>query len=535
MNETTAGGWLESPRALCLSSRISSLDRLKLSHADMNYFLSLNCSSEFPFNIIERQLIPSIEIEEVIESVFDSGRELRSRMNPEVLKTNNDLVKFAKHVYNAVKDDFISASSEFQLLSPDIVLDIEASQTATFLIVMKSDFVNDSNTTTSTTTSSSSSSSSSSSLNDKNEQRLFFQLLLDLESKIVHTVSIKNNIIRSEMSIPQKNINFGRAVIGSTVSKSVTIVNKSIIPCLFSISKSGSISSGFLTIPSGRRGWIAAKSSLNIDFLFKPTLPGTFEEILKIENVLDPTNTQSIVIKARVTKPDTFQLFAQPNDDLYLTAKKSSLYDVGQELAASLDGVVQTNINTISSTSSNNNSSSSASITSHVTNVLLTSVKGSTYDDLSPSPASSSSHSSSLKTFFIGDLNLGEASDFTISFRIKNVTSKVRQFVVDAAHFDALTLVPPTKTFTANDDSNNNFIDDETNISSSWVWYMKTTDSYLFPTPIHVPFETDSDVLNSIIGMHCRFEMYPVNDESSGDITNLPAEERKRVEDKLGM
>jgi hypothetical protein len=84
---------------------------------------------------------------------------------------------------------------------------------------------------------------------------------------------------RSEMVLMQRNINFGKIVIGESASgvmHGVTIVNKSaLLPLAYSISKSGSYASGALRIPSGRKGLIAPSSSQTVAFVFKPTLTGS--------------------------------------------------------------------------------------------------------------------------------------------------------------------------------------------------------------------------------------------------------------------
>jgi predicted transcriptional regulator len=119
---------------------------------------------------------------------------------------------------------------------------------------------------------------------------------------------IKAKVVRSEMTVLQKNISFGKTIVGEQSTRGVTIVNKSSVPCIYSISKSGSISSGFLKILSGRKGVVAPMSSHTLEFAFKPSLAGSFEETVHIENVLHPTNIQSIVVKAKVSKPESFQL-----------------------------------------------------------------------------------------------------------------------------------------------------------------------------------------------------------------------------------
>lgn len=126
-------------------------------------------------------------------------------------------------------------------------------------------------------------------------------------------ITVQANVCCSEMTVSQKNINFGRSTVGEQYSWSVSVSNLSGIPVLYSISKSGSISSGFLFFSSGRQGQIPPHSTSQVEIIFKPTLPGPFEEELKIHNILNPQNCQSIVIKAKVLKPESFSLCVEPD------------------------------------------------------------------------------------------------------------------------------------------------------------------------------------------------------------------------------
>lgn len=121
-------------------------------------------------------------------------------------------------------------------------------------------------------------------------------------------ISIQAKVCRSEMVVSQKNVNFGRTTVGEHTSWSVVISNLSAIPLMYCITKSGSIASGFLFFSSGRHREISPHSMHQIEIEFKPTLPGPFEEELRIHNILNPQNSQSIVIKANVTKSESFSV-----------------------------------------------------------------------------------------------------------------------------------------------------------------------------------------------------------------------------------
>ena len=236
-------------------------------------------------------------------------------------------------------------------------------------------------------------------------------------------------VMTSSMAVVQKHISFGKTFINAQTKKIVTLVNKSNIPCIFSISKSGSISSNYLFIPMGRKGWIDAMGSIDIDFFFKPHLPGTFEETLTIENIFNPFNCQSIVIKAKVVKKESFILSA--------------------------------------------------------INTCIPSIKVSDdfSDDVSINPCS---------------LVIGQRSDRAISFKIKNVYSKRRQFILDGSHNNAIV---------ANVGSNNN----NNNI-----------------------FEPIPETLQSIVALRCKFHSMKAEKNTctmNGGIEGKEAERNKLKDD----
>ena len=55
-------------------------------------------------------------------------------------------------------------------------------------------------------------------------------------------------------------------------------------------------------------GIIRPFGSAEIEFTFKPSLPGRFEETLEIINVMEPRNTLVVTIKCKVVKPEHFAL-----------------------------------------------------------------------------------------------------------------------------------------------------------------------------------------------------------------------------------
>ena len=95
----------------------------------------------------------------------------------------------------------------------------------------------------------------------------------------IRSVEIRARATRSDMSLSVKSVNFGKTLVGIPLVRDIIITNNSSIPLIYSISKSGSISSGFLRITSGRKGQLAPLASKTIEFVFKPALHGVFEEM----------------------------------------------------------------------------------------------------------------------------------------------------------------------------------------------------------------------------------------------------------------
>jgi hypothetical protein len=138
-------------------------------------------------------------------------------------------------------------------------------------------------------------------------------------------IPIQAKICRSEMVVQQKNINFGRVNVGESTKKTLSIVNRSSVPLFYSISKSGSISSAFLQISGDRKGKVDPFGTGYVELVFKPTLKGSFEESIVIENILAFENKQTVVIKAKITKPDTFLLLDAPSQLKQSSSSSSSV------------------------------------------------------------------------------------------------------------------------------------------------------------------------------------------------------------------
>ncbi|KAI9361647.1 hypothetical protein DFJ73DRAFT_956941 [Zopfochytrium polystomum] len=141
------------------------------------------------------------------------------------------------------------------------------------------------------------------------DQPQFEQLLLGSDALIpVRELMIRCSLCRSVMELGQRNINFGFLDKNEARTKTIVIRNKSEIPLLYSIKKSGSIASGDLIIVEGRNGLVRGYGQKEIEFVFDPSLAGPFNERLVIENVQDKDNDHALTIKALIRQPSKFSV-----------------------------------------------------------------------------------------------------------------------------------------------------------------------------------------------------------------------------------
>jgi hypothetical protein len=354
------------------------------------------------------------------------------------------------------------------------------------------------------------------------------------------TLLIRAKTTRSEMVVLQKNISFGRSVVGETSTRGVTIVNRSDVPCMYSISKSGNIASGYLKIPSGREGYIAPLTSQSIDFVFKPTLSGNFEETVIIENILEPSNTQSIVIKAKVSKPESFKILPFPSSINPINTFAPTDISLDENNLSSNSGV-SNQINQITPPLSINSLTPSKikeefkSLQDIPENDLENRYKYQLNRSLSRVDVK---EGTTITPFFLGKSTVGESSETAISFRIRNVTSKPRTFIVDATQADAVSLfISPTNPQIVNsNNSTGELIDENSNhISDDLTDFNDSSPSKLncySPTPILVlptPFEPITETLQSIVRLSCKFEDLNFNVVED----TLSTEQREILGDKL--
>ena len=306
---------------------------------------------------------------------------------------------------------------------------------------------------------------------------------------------LRAKLFRSEMRLQEWSINFGRMEVGETSTRSATLVNRSDVPCIYSIAKSGSISSGFLRISSDHKGYIGPKSSRTIDFIFTPILSGVFDEVVQIRNVLDSRNVQTIAVKAKVTKPESFQLLPvcrgalRPQEsgmsqEFLERYPPPSLMRVGSHGSAS-------------SAITGGGASNADKIARLVQDALVA--------DAQRAP---------IAAVNFGDALLGEPCSRLVSFKLRNVTAKSRSFVVDASHSHALGLAGVAGGGAAGGGR-----------------ARSNSESELSDASPEVPFQGTPDAVPSMLSLRCRFEK--MSESAPRSDSPEASDDRVKLEDRL--
>ncbi|CAG8445677.1 3690_t:CDS:10 [Ambispora leptoticha] len=149
---------------------------------------------------------------------------------------------------------------------------------------------------------------------DRDIEQPQFESLIhgDLSQIPVRELLVRSTLCRSIMVIGQKNINFGVIDKNENRNKTIVIQNRSEVPLLYTIRKSGSIASGDIVFGDGRYGVIRGYGKKEVEFTFDPSLPGAFHEKLIIENIQDRENDQTVYVKANIRKHSIFSI--QPSN-----------------------------------------------------------------------------------------------------------------------------------------------------------------------------------------------------------------------------
>ncbi|GES89175.1 hypothetical protein GLOIN_2v1769365 [Rhizophagus clarus] len=139
------------------------------------------------------------------------------------------------------------------------------------------------------------------------QQPQFDVLLRGDQSQIpVRELMVNTTMCSSIMYLGQKNINFGNMDKNERRSKKILIQNRSEVPLLYNIRKSGSFSSDCIVFGTGRMGVVRGYGKKVVEFTFNPSLPGQFHEKLVIENIQDRDNDQVLSVKANIRKSPNF-------------------------------------------------------------------------------------------------------------------------------------------------------------------------------------------------------------------------------------
>ncbi|XP_024391254.1 uncharacterized protein [Physcomitrium patens] len=125
---------------------------------------------------------------------------------------------------------------------------------------------------------------------------------------LTREIPVEIKICRAVLSLAQKNISFGKLFTNEHRAKTLVLNNVSDVPLPYKIKKTGSIGSGDLHIIDGRTGVLQPHSSQEVNFVFQPSLGGSFKETLIVSNVYDPDNDQVVTLKATINRAETFWL-----------------------------------------------------------------------------------------------------------------------------------------------------------------------------------------------------------------------------------
>ncbi|OLY77721.1 hypothetical protein AYI68_g8243 [Smittium mucronatum] len=119
---------------------------------------------------------------------------------------------------------------------------------------------------------------------------------------------VQATIYSSKLDIKQKSINIGTVHKNEVTKKYILIRNPNYIPLLYAIKKTGSISSGDITFKDYRYGIVRPFDERKIEFLFKPSLSGSYIEKIFVTNVVDFDQSQVAILKAVVLKTFSFHI-----------------------------------------------------------------------------------------------------------------------------------------------------------------------------------------------------------------------------------
>ncbi|KAI8325237.1 hypothetical protein GQ54DRAFT_283640 [Martensiomyces pterosporus] len=120
---------------------------------------------------------------------------------------------------------------------------------------------------------------------------------------------VQASLCRSELGIGQKSINVGNMQVDETSRKYLLIQNRTEVPLMYAIRKTGSIASGDIQfVDNNRYGVVRGFDSRKIVFVFSPSLTGIYNEQISISNVLNVHGGKTATLKAVVRRPSKFYI-----------------------------------------------------------------------------------------------------------------------------------------------------------------------------------------------------------------------------------
>lgn len=132
---------------------------------------------------------------------------------------------------------------------------------------------------------------------------------LDPEELPVRELMLRAVTCRSLMELGQPHINFGTLDPGEVKVRKIIVHNRAEWPLRYCIRKSGSIASGDIRIAhGGRYGIVPGYGHCAVEFGFSPTMSGSVNERLVLENVADRDNDQTVVVKAHIRRVPNFSV-----------------------------------------------------------------------------------------------------------------------------------------------------------------------------------------------------------------------------------
>ena len=133
--------------------------------------------------------------------------------------------------------------------------------------------------------------------------------------QLTRHLQVVGTVCVSRMEIAQRSINFGECESFMAIEKTIIMHNRSAVPLLYKVAKTGRHASFDVQINvEDRRGCVRPFGSRQVGFVFRPSLAGTYRETLTIHNVQDRDDSQQVTLKAMVVRADPFLLQAPPLD-----------------------------------------------------------------------------------------------------------------------------------------------------------------------------------------------------------------------------